>query len=46
MFLVVALLAIFCWIGLAARRFDARTQWGIVAVAALLIAIDYARGIV
>jgi hypothetical protein len=43
MLLVVALMGLFCLIGLSARNFDVRARWLLLFGIAALIALDFAR---
>lgn len=43
MVLVIALLAYFCLIGLAARRFGTHTRWLLLAGIVALVVLDFAR---
>ena len=45
MTLVVALLSIFCWLGLSARQWDRETQLRLLTLIALVVALDFVRGI-
>ena len=43
MTLIVALVAVFLWLGLSAREFDRRTQRRLVALIVVLVVVDLLR---
>lgn len=46
MLVILAMTAGFCWIGATAREFDRRVARQLLLLIVVVIALDYARGIV